>query len=92
MNYDNKTTLYEEAKKSLKKFKGNDTESSSIQTSIKLEQAFLAAKEEALLAMGYIQRSSYHGNYSGERGEIGSGENSKRILEGSLPLIIERRD
>ena len=53
MNYDNKKTLYEEAKKSLKKFKGNENESLNNHASIKLEPAFLAANEEALLAAGY---------------------------------------
>ena len=43
MNYENKTTLYEEAKKSLKKFKGSDGESSTSGSSIKIEPAFLAA-------------------------------------------------
>jgi hypothetical protein len=37
----------------LKKFKGNDIESSSNLTCIKLEAAFLAVNEEALLAAGY---------------------------------------
>ncbi|MCG7877704.1 MAG: hypothetical protein N0C90_15405 [Candidatus Thiodiazotropha endolucinida] len=36
MNYDNKTTLYEEAKKSLKKFKGSDSEFSTSGSSIKI--------------------------------------------------------
>ena len=41
MNYDNKKKLYEEAKKSLKKFKG-DTESSSTSSApIKLKPTFL---------------------------------------------------
>ena len=70
MNYENRKTLYEEAKKSLKKFKGNDIGSSSNQASIKLEPAFLAANEEALLAAGYSKtRSGYQSNYSSGRGE-----------------------
>ena len=54
MNYDNKLTLYEEAKKSLKKFKGDicsDSNSTSSTTtctsSIKLEPAFLAQHGKA---------------------------------------------
>ncbi|KAH3835146.1 hypothetical protein DPMN_108490 [Dreissena polymorpha] len=53
MNYDNEKTLYEEPKKSLKKFKGSEGSLSSLQESIKLEPAFLAANEEALIAAGY---------------------------------------
>ena len=71
MNYDNKKTLYDEAKKSLKKFKGNEI--SNNQASIKLEPAFLAANEEALLAAGYSKTQGgyqgYQGNYSSERGK-----------------------
>ena len=51
MNYANRETLYEEAKQSLKKFKGDITEGSiSTAASVKLEPAFLAENEEALLA------------------------------------------
>lgn len=67
MNYDNRETLYEEAKMSLKKFKGNDIESSSNQACIKLESAFMAANEEALLSTGYSKtKSGNQGNYSSE--------------------------
>ena len=62
MNYDSKSTLYEEAKKSLKKFKGNDRNLNSNIPRIKLESAFLTANEEALLAAGY---SKTHGGYQG---------------------------
>ena len=40
MNYDNKETLYEEAKESLKKFKGSDGESCNSGLNIKMEPAF----------------------------------------------------
>ena len=50
MNYENKTTLYEEEKKSLKKFKGSDGKPSTSGSSIKIEPAFLAANEEVLLS------------------------------------------
>ena len=52
MNYDNKETLYEEEKKSLKMFKGGNGESCNSGLSIKMEPAFLAANEEVLLAAG----------------------------------------
>lgn len=57
MNFENKETLYEEAKKSLKKFKGEACEGNSTSTpvSIKLEPAFLAENEEALMAAGYTR-------------------------------------
>ena len=57
MNYANKQTLYEEAKQSLKKFKGDIAEgSASMRSSIKLEPAFLAQNEEALLAAGSVKQ------------------------------------
>ena len=65
MNYDNKGTLYEEAKKSLKKFKGGDSESSR-SGAVKLEPTFLADNEEALLAAGYIKGK--------QRGKQGGGD------------------
>ena len=64
MNYDNKKTLYEEAQKSLKKFKG-DRESNSSSGAFKLEPTFLAENEEALLAAGYVK---------GKRGKQGGGD------------------
>ena len=64
MNYDNKKTLYEEAKKSLKKFKG-DSVSNSSSGAFKLEPTFLAENEEALLAVGYV---------NGKRGKQGGGD------------------
>lgn len=62
MNYDNKGTLYEEAKKSLKKFKGGDSSSSA---AIKLEPTFITENEEAFLAAGYGR---------GKRGRQGGGD------------------
>ena len=57
MNYANKATLYEEAKKSLKKFKGDITEgSASLSSCVKLEPTILAENEEALLAAGYVKQ------------------------------------
>ena len=62
MNYDNKGTLYEEAKKSLKKFKGGDSISSA---TVKLEPAYFTDNEETLLAAGYVR---------GKRGKQGGGD------------------
>ena len=57
MNYEQKFTLYEEAKSSLKKFKG-DSGVQNEKSSIKLEPAYLAENEEALLAAGYVKAKS----------------------------------
>ena len=53
MNYENKLTLYEEAKASLKKIKGDESVQKD-KSSIELEPAYLAENEEALLAAGYV--------------------------------------
>ena len=72
MNYDNKDALYEEAKKSLKKFKGDTLEGSKSESvSIKLEPAFLAQHEDALLAAGYTSSKpafSGYNKYGNQRG------------------------
>lgn len=66
MNYENKATLYEDAKRSLKKFKGDGSAlGKSVSTNIKLEPAFLAENEEALLAAGYVKRGTSSGWYRG---------------------------
>ena len=67
MNYDNKETLYEQAKKSLRKFKGSDVESCNSRSSIKKEPAFLAANEEALL--GYTKIRCNCRSVGRDRGE-----------------------
>ena len=63
-----KDTLYEEAKKSLRKFKGGTCDTAGATggpstSSIKLELAFIVENEEALLAAGYTKTkpSSYGG-------------------------------
>ena len=66
MNYDNKEI---EAKKSLKKFKGSDGESRNSGSSIKIEPAFLAANEEALLAAGYTRTRGNSRVVGRDRGE-----------------------
>ena len=54
MNYEQNSNLYEEAKSSLKKFKGDDGGQKE-KYAIKLEAAYLAENEEALLAAGYVK-------------------------------------
>lgn len=70
MNYDEKATLYEQAKSSLKKFKGEVCDSGTSHSSgpsIKLEPAFLAENEEALLAAGYVRSNAHRPGFSGGR-------------------------
>ena len=74
MNYGNKNTLYEAAKSSLKKFKGGIAEEQdSLSSGIKLEPAFLAEHEEALLAAGYVKQ--FGGGKTGRWGKGGSNSN-----------------
>ena len=77
MNYANKATLYEEAKKSLKKFKGDITEgSASLSSRVKLEPTFLAENEEALLAAGYVKQ--FQGRKTGKSGRGGYNRGGKQ--------------
>ena len=74
MNYENRPTLYDEAKRSLKKFFGEGGHmKSELNQSIKLEPAFFAGNEEALWAAGYVKRGSNYGNRRGGRSSRGSG-------------------
>ena len=63
MDYNNRASLYDQAKKSLTKFKGelvsgeNKSNSASGSIAIKLEPAFLVENEEALLAAGYVHQN-----------------------------------
>ena len=66
MHYENKSTLYEEAKASLKKFKGDESVQKE-KSSIKLEPAYPAENEEALLAAGYVKSKS-NSNFDSRRG------------------------
>ena len=82
MNYENKATLYEEAKKSLQKFKGDITEGQRGSSSaIKLEPAYLAENEEALLAAGYSRQYS-RGRKSGASGRSGHSRGSQGRQQG----------
>ena len=90
MNYANRETLYEEAKQSLKKFKGDITEGSiSTAASVKLEPAFLAENEEALLAAGYYKQGqgkrSGRGGYSRGGGQRGQGQEARRKMNPTGP-------
>ena len=56
MNYENRTSLYEEAVKSLKKFKGDTSIGSTIvRSEMKLEPTIIVANEEAMLAEGCVK-------------------------------------
>ena len=65
MNYEQKCTLYEEAKSSLNKFKGDDGGQKE-KSAIKLKPAYLAENEEALLAAGYVKAKGK--NFDSRRG------------------------
>ena len=69
MNYDNKKTLYEEAKKSLKKFKGDTESGSTSSATIKLEPTFLVDNDEALLTAGYMKGTQQGKQGGGDREE-----------------------
>ena len=59
MNYDEANTLYEQAKKTLKKYKGDPAATkNSTNTATKSDAAYLAKNEEVLLAAGYIRKPS----------------------------------
>ena len=76
MNYANKSTLYEEAMKSLKKIKGEiTTGNGSSSSGIKLETTFLAENKEALLAAGYVKQ--YRGGKGGKPGRGGYSRGSQ---------------
>ena len=56
MNHENRTSLYEEAVKSLKKFKGDISIGSTIMRSeMKLEPTIIVANEETMLAGGCVK-------------------------------------
>ena len=66
LNYTDKATLFEQAKKSLKKFKGDQLSTASkdgagsTSEEIKFEPSFLIQHEEALLAAGYDSTMVQH--------------------------------
>ena len=97
MNYKNKSTLYEEAKQSLKKFKGDISGgSASLGSSVKLEPAFLAENEEALLAAGYVRQGQGKGNAKSKRGGFNYGggqrgqvQNVKRMKKVNKQCLLD---
>ena len=76
MNFDNKAyNLYEEAKSSLKKFKGDSIHARDNENvNIKLEPAYLAENEDILLAAGYVKNNTFNdrrqrgGQWGNEKG------------------------
>ena len=61
MNYDNKATLYEEAKKSLKKFKGDANIRGTETTAVKFEPAYFTNNQETAFVAGSSRgRGRYH--------------------------------
>ena len=78
MNFDEKDKLYDQAKASLRKFLGNQPTGGASasggketwsKVAIKLEPAFLAENEEALMVAGYVKRDQWRGRgRSGYRG------------------------
>ena len=61
MNFNNKAYLYEEAKSSLKKFKGDDVHATGNENvSIKLEPAYLAENDYILLTAGYVKNNAFY--------------------------------
>jgi len=74
MNYNNKATLYEEAKSSLKKFKGDQSSHKSKTDSvIKMEPTLITQDEEALMAAGYIHKSQINSYQNRGRGRSSRG-------------------
>ena len=67
INYEDRSSLYEQAVKSLKKFKG-DLEVSKGPYCVKLEPAYLAGNKNALLAAGFVKRESYRQQSYRKRG------------------------
>ena len=61
MNFEHKAYLYEEAKSSLKKFKGDAIHARDNENvNIKLEPAYLAENEHILLAAGYVKNNAFY--------------------------------
>jgi hypothetical protein len=85
MDFSQKATLYDQAKKSLRKFKGElgggESSTSGGGAAIKLEPAFLAENEEALWAAGYVKqgrRSRGGGGWRGASGGVSRGGGAGR--------------
>ena len=71
MDYSQKETLYDQAKKSLKKFKGKEAGCRETQNpAIKIEPAFIAENEDAFVAAGYKVVPLGRSNWRGRSGPI----------------------
>lgn len=79
MNFENKHGLYEEAKASLKKFKG-DEPGNTEKLSIKVEPAYVVDNEETLVAIGY-----HYNKRGGRSGPNGNQRDSSAIQRNSNP-------
>ncbi|CAC5372113.1 unnamed protein product [Mytilus coruscus] len=89
MNYENKLILYEEAKRSLKKFKGEGGRVKDISQSIKIEPTFLAENEEALWAAGYAKRgNSYSYKRGGDIVELGNDARNCAVLDSACSSTV----
>ena len=61
MDYNNRDQLYDQAKQSLRKFKGDQVNPISKNSeTIKFDPTFLSQHEEALAAAGYISHSKFN--------------------------------
>ena len=91
MDFTQKEKLFNQAKNSLKKFLGEGGAKSVVNSSsvaIKLEPAFLADHEEALMAAGYVRRNqsrggSSQGNWRGGDGTRHSGYSNSVSTKGT---------
>ena len=93
MDYSQKATLYEQAQKSLKKFKSGAA-SEQPSGAIRLEPAFLAENEEALMAAGYYRKSSqrgFRGRGRGSNGRGGRGTGINSDYQGRIPEVKKER-
>ena len=60
-DFNNKVYLYEEAKSSLKKFKGDDVHARGNENiGIKLDPAYLAEIKDILLTAGYVKNNAFY--------------------------------
>lgn len=100
MDYSKKDELYQQAKTSLRKFKGDQAYVGGVSdggVAIKLEPTFLAQHEEALFAAGYSRLKNQHmrgrSRSRGPRGGRGySGSGSRHRDQRERSNSVKRRD
>ena len=100
MNYEKKDELYEQARTSLRKFKGDQAyvggASAESGVAIKFEPTFLAQHEEALYTAGYqrVRNQNYRGRSRsrGSRGRRGGAGSGNRQRERERSESVKRRD